>query len=267
MGGSGTPVPESAAVRFAVLASGSGGNSCYVEGPGGAILVDAGLSARETARRVSAAGGDMERVRAILVTHEHGDHVAGARVLARRLDVPVFATEGTLDAAPEEIPGASPIEPGREFCAGGFSVLPFPLPHDAAEPVGFVLSCGPVTLGYATDLGYPTALARERLSRCDAVVLESNHDERMLMEGPYPWHLKMRIRGRRGHLSNPASAGLLADLMHPGLRAVVLAHLSETNNLPDLALGCAREALGRGRGTGLFAACAAAPMPMFTIDW
>ncbi len=251
---------------FAVLSSGSRGNSCYLEGPEGALLVDAGLSGREIARRISASGGDLSRVRAMVLTHEHADHVRGAEVLAARLEVPVFATAGTLGRMEEGFPPGRAIEPGEEFAAAGFTLLPFLLPHDAAEPVGLVVRCGGLSLGMATDLGYPSAPARERLAGCDAVVLESNHDERMLIDGPYPWHLKQRIRSRRGHLSNHASAGLLMDIAHPGLQAVVLAHLSETNNLPGLALGCAREALGDGCGASLTAAGAAAPLPMITLS-
>jgi phosphoribosyl 1,2-cyclic phosphodiesterase len=253
-------------ILLAVLSSGSRGNSCYLEGPEGALLVDAGLSARETAHRVALAGGDLLRVRAMFLTHEHVDHCRGAPALAARLAVPVFASAGTLEAAGEEIPGGTAVEPGREFAAGGFFLLPFPLPHDAAQPTGVVVRHGSLRVGIATDLGHHTTLVRERLAGCDAVLLESNHDEKMLMDGPYPWHLKQRIRGRHGHLSNPAAAELLVAVAHAGLQAVVLAHLSETNNLPGIALGCAREALGGGGGTRLFAAQAAAPLATIVLS-
>ncbi len=246
---------------LAVLASGSSGNCCYLETSAGALLVDAGLSARETLRRLKELGRDPARVEAILVTHEHIDHARGVRVLARQLGVPVRGTAGTLDALPEEVPGARELPSGESERMGGFTVSPFSLPHDAADPVGFVLEAGGVRVGVATDLGCVTGLARERLAGCGALVLESNHDERMLMEGPYPWHLKQRIRSRRGHLSNGDAAEMLAGLWHRRLRAVVLAHLSETNNLPRLALEGARAAMGGD----LFLAAAEAARPL-TLD-
>ncbi|MBN2719695.1 MAG: MBL fold metallo-hydrolase [Proteobacteria bacterium] len=255
-------------VNICSLASGSKGNSLLVEGPEGALLVDAGLSARELMRRVCLVGMDPARIRGILVTHEHEDHIRGVRVLSRRLDLPVFTTSGTCAAAglSRECP-VNAVTPGVDFHLAGFSISPFSIPHDAADPVGFVLSMGSRKIGIATDLGYATSLVRKRLEGCDFLLIESNHDEKMLLEGPYPWFLKQRIRSRTGHLSNGASSGLLETLSHPGLRWVVLGHLSETNNTPDLALGTALGVLGgEGRGAKVHVAGMPLPTPVFRLD-
>lgn len=255
-------------VSICVLSSGSKGNSFLVDGPEGALLIDAGLSAREVHRRICAMGFDPGRIRGILVTHDHDDHVRGVRVLARRLKLPVLGTAGTLEVTSLSQEGpVGAVRPGVEFRAGGFAVHPFSLPHDGVDPVGFVLSLEGLKIGVATDLGYPTALVRTRLQGCDFLLLESNHDEKMLIEGPYPWFLKQRIRGRTGHLSNGASSELLEELVHNGLQRVVLAHLSETNNTPDLALGAAREVLEEGKnGVKVHVACMASPTPVFSFS-
>ncbi len=257
---------ETMSIALSVLASGSKGNSIYLEGPDGALLIDAGLSARETVKRIELVGADPRRVKGILVTHEHSDHIRGVKVVARRLKVPVYGTPETVTAA--RLPGdvrIHEIKAGTPFAAAGFEIMPFTIPHDALDPVGFIAGLGSVRVGVATDLGHATTLVRERLKDCGALVLESNHDEKMLMEGPYPWFLKQRVKGRSGHLSNVASAEMLARFSNPDLQFVILAHLSEINNVPDLALGTAREALA-GYGYGLEAASAAAPTKLVYLD-
>ncbi|UCG39255.1 MAG: MBL fold metallo-hydrolase [bacterium] len=255
-------------IGICALASGSKGNSILVDGPEGALLVDAGLSAREILRRLSHVGADPGRVRGILVTHDHSDHIRGVRVLARRLGVPVYGTGSAVKAAvaPESLP-ASFVKPGGKLEVAGFTVLPFSLPHDAEDPVGYVLGLDGIRIGIATDLGCRTALLMERMAGCDVLVLESNHCEKLLMEGPYPWFLKQRIRSRTGHLSNEASGSILTDLVHDGLQHVILAHLSEINNTPDLALGSAAEAVAAGRnGVALTVAGMAVPTCVVKLE-
>ncbi|TNF47394.1 MBL fold metallo-hydrolase [bacterium] len=253
-------------IGLSVLASGSKGNSIYLEGPDGALLIDAGLSAREIVKRIESTGADPGMVRGILLTHEHSDHMRGVKVVARRLKIPVYATPKTVAASriPEDVQ-IHEIKAGSPFTAAGFEIMPFTVPHDALDPVGFIAGLDSVRIGVATDLGHATTLVRERLKDCRAMVLESNHDEKMLMEGPYPWFLKQRVKSRSGHLSNTASSQILGQLTNPELQFVVLAHLSEINNEPDLALGTAREALA-GYGSSLRVASASVPTKLVYLD-
>ncbi len=233
-------------MRFCVLASGSSGNCIWVEGGGTRLLIDCGLGRKETRARLAWAGIEADRLDAVLLTHEHSDHAAGVGLASRSFGAPLYATWpafAQLERRLGPLAGLVEFAAGQSFEVGGLHVTPFSLPHDAADPVGFIIDDGVSRLGVATDLGQPTRLALERLRGCQALVLESNHDPAMLEGGPYPWHLKQRIAGRLGHLSNGESAGLLASLLHAGLRCVVLAHLSQTNNEPALALAAAREAL------------------------
>jgi len=225
-------------VRLCVLSSGSGGNTACIEAGGARVLVDAGLSYRETRRRCAEAGLDLRDVTDVLLTHEHADHCFGAATIARKLGARVHATPGTLralrDPPPAELCFPLPRD-GVLLLGRGLHVRAVPVPHDAIEPVAYVveerLDAGRcVRAAVVTDLGCaPRALAKA-LSGLDALVLEMNHDVRMLIEGPYPWSLKQRIRGNRGHLSNDQGARLLQDVLHGGLRHLVLAHLSEHNN-------------------------------------
>jgi len=227
-------------MRFCVLASGSKGNAAWIEAGGEAVLVDAGLSGRELIRRMTLAGLEPDRLKAILVTHEHRDHVLGVGVLARRWGLPVYINEATLDRSRPIIGSIKPhlFSTGTDFAVGEFQIHPFSLSHDAADPVGLTFERNGTRLGLATDLGVATNLVRERLSGCRALILEANYDDQMLTEGPYPWETKRRVRSRHGHLSNENAAELLADVAHAGLIKVVLAHLSQTNNTADLALQC-----------------------------
>ncbi|MBI5017170.1 MAG: MBL fold metallo-hydrolase [Deltaproteobacteria bacterium] len=244
-------------MEFCALASGSKGNSIYVGAEGRGVLVDAGLPGREIERRLWAAELDPVGVEAVVVTHEHRDHIAGVGVWARRFGVPVYAARAAWDAAraflpPPTLRGVDVrfFEPDRSFAAAGLELTPVSTSHDAADSVGFRISDGNAVLGFATDLGFASHLVREGLRGVTLLYLESNHDEDLLINGPYPWPLKQRIRSRHGHLSNADCAGLVSDLLHSGLKALVLGHLSETNNTPRLAYDCAREALARHGAAG-----------------
>jgi phosphoribosyl 1,2-cyclic phosphodiesterase len=228
-------------VRVCLLASGSKGNSVFVEAGSCKVLVDAGLSARELLLRLAAIGVEGRELDAILISHEHSDHVRGAGALARKLKIPLLVTHPTCRAGSASIGKTEIIEfeAGCPFALNDIWIDPFPITHDASDPVGFMIECGEGKIGIATDLGIATRLVAEKLKGCRAVVLESNHDEEMLANGPYPWHLKQRIRSRHGHLSNSESAALLEEIIHPGLEAILLAHLSEVNNDPVIALDAA----------------------------
>jgi len=236
-------------MQCTILASGSKGNCTYIKGADTALLVDAGLSAKETLVRLSQAGCDAGAIEAIIVTHEHGDHIRGLDVLARKLACPVYATHGTLaDFLGFRRTSAKPLDTrtcryDEAFCIGGLTITPFATSHDAAEPCGFTVREDDISLGYCTDTGIVTPKMLDRLRPCDGLVLESNHCPDMLANGPYPESLKRRIRSSRGHLSNPAAAAVLQQL-GKDVPPVILSHLSEINNTPDKARASAREGLG-----------------------
>jgi phosphoribosyl 1,2-cyclic phosphodiesterase len=309
-------------VRFTVLASGSKGNSTVVCGGRTRILVDAGISCRELFRRMRLAGEDPETLDAIVITHEHQDHVNGLAVTARKLGIPVYFTEPThrawmrwltprrqmsyaqwlelcrkqaaerqaepvaagpacdasesdpedaeaengarpaetvqvqspqaekapsgppsLKEDPTWLPAVEYFQAGRPFTIGDISLSPFTVPHDAADPVGFVFSAEGVRMGFATDLGYVTPNVKQQLRNLDLLLLESNHDLEMLRDGPYPWSVKQRVLSRVGHLSNDATSEFLSTTYDGQAAYVILAHLSENNNLPELARVAAERAL------------------------
>jgi phosphoribosyl 1,2-cyclic phosphodiesterase len=289
-------------VRFTVLASGSKGNSCIVsccsdgEKAGTRILVDAGLSCRELFRRMKHVGEDPSTLDAILVTHEHQDHINGLAVTARKLGIPVYFTEAThrawvrqvtpqkrityaewarqyreqkqpdeepqsLEAQcvtepesaaakssdpspdPARLPAVQYFRAGESFAIGDLQISPFTIPHDAADPVGFVFTAQGVRLALATDLGYMPPNVQAQLRRCDLIMLESNHDLEMLRDGPYPWSVKQRVLSRVGHLSNDAASAFLEEAYDGAATYLILAHLSESNNLPELARLAAERAL------------------------
>lgn len=234
-------------MRFASLGSGSAGNALVVEAGTSRILVDCGFSVDETGRRLARLGLDPGDLAGIVVTHEHGDHADGAIPFARRHGLRVWMTHGTLRAAASNADvdaTVTVIDSHGPFAVGALEVTPFPVPHDAREPVQFVLGDGARRLGVLTDIGASTRHVEAMLSGCDALVLECNHDERMLADGPYPGWLKARIGGPFGHLANAAAAALLAALDRSRLRHVIAAHLSEKNNRPDLARAALASALG-----------------------
>lgn len=220
------------------LASGSRGNTVLVSTPDTTILVDAGLSGVEIARRMAAVGQTPEQLSAIIITHEHTDHVKGAGVLGRRFNIPVYITPATHKACPNlgKIPALTYFECGTRFQIQDLTVNPFSISHDASDPAGLTLTWQDCKIGIATDLGIATNLVRQHLAGCSLLYLESNHDPTMLINGAYPWYLKQRIKSRTGHLSNAEAGLLLSQLVHKDLKHVILAHLSEENNRPEQAL-------------------------------
>jgi phosphoribosyl 1,2-cyclic phosphodiesterase len=293
-------------VRFTVLASGSKGNATVLCGGQTRILVDCGLSCRELFRRMRLMGEEPEKLDAILITHEHADHVGGVAVTARKLGIPVYFTEGTYRAwmrwisprkqmtyaqwleqtrkqaaerqaeavsdegeadesdlvedkevqpeavepiasapakDPSWLPAVEYFKSGEPFEIGDIAVSPFTTSHDAADPCGFVFRAEGVRMGYATDLGYISPNVKAQLKGLDLLLLESNHDLEMLRDGPYPWSVKQRVLSRVGHLSNEAAAGFLEEDYDGQAAYVILAHLSESNNLPELARVAAERAL------------------------
>jgi len=338
-------------MRMTVLASGSKGNSTVVASAHTRLLVDAGLSCRELLKRMALAGEDPAALDAILITHEHQDHIAGLATLARRLRIPVFITEPTHRAwvrmvtprttmtyaqwldhvqkekearavAVEQVaanstrdegiatnpgashlasemwdgsPGAASLEAtaaedpdedcaakpdpaylpaveyfhsGTRFSIGDISITPFTIPHDAADPCGFVFEAESIRMAIATDLGYMPPNVKAALKRIDVLLLESNHDLEMLKDGPYPWAVKQRVLSRVGHLSNHATAEFLAHDYDGGATYIVLGHLSEQNNAPELALFAAEQAIA-GRmsllGNRILLATQSAPLPSISV--
>lgn len=232
-------------MRFAVLGSGSKGNCLVIEGGGRLVLVDCGYGPREIKRRLEYLDTDIRKVDALLLTHGHGDHVKGAKQVAGTLGIPTYATDETkrFCAGFTGLRNHIPISTQQSFKLGGLNVTPQATPHDAPGSVCFVIDDGDEAVGYCTDLGMPAAPVARALSVCDALVLEHNHDVEMLRNGPYTPALKRRIESPRGHLSNVQGAELLAAAMKllPGrLTRVLLAHLSEVNNTPALALAAVR---------------------------
>jgi phosphoribosyl 1,2-cyclic phosphodiesterase len=306
------PLYPQSMVRFTVIASGSKGNSTVISGGRTRILVDAGLSCRELFRRMRLAGEDPETLDAIVITHEHSDHINGLSVTARKLGIPVYFTEGThrawmrwltprrqmtyaqwieqtrkqaaerqaeadaaqcdpdpdetdleaspseADSIPAELAPPTPAAPakdptwlpcveyfkaGQPFEIGDIAISPFTIPHDAADPVGFVFRAQGVRMALATDLGYIPPNVKAQLKGVDLLLLESNHDLEMLRDGPYPWSVKQRVLSRVGHLSNDAASDFLQNEYDGQAAYIILGHLSESNNLPELARVAAERAL------------------------
>lgn len=243
-------------MRFASLGSGSAGNALVAEAGTTRLLVDCGFTIRETEHRLARLGLQPHDLDGILLTHEHDDHAGGAFRFASKHRLTVWVTHGTLNAAQRYLPRGydAPtvvIDSHTSFAVGNIEIQPFPVPHDAAEPVQYVLSDGTSRLGILTDTGIGTPHIERMLSGCHGLVLECNHDLDMLMNGPYAWPLKQRVSSRLGHLDNQSSAGILSSLDNSRLQHIVAAHLSEKNNTPLLAaqalasaLQCEKEWIG-----------------------
>ena len=228
-------------MRFCPVASGSSGNCVYIGSKETHLLVDAGLSGK----RIEAALGSMDvpKLSGILVTHEHSDHAAGVGIMSRRYNLPIYATpntwrffnrHGTIGKVDESL--KKTIVPNEKVIIGDIEVVPFELPHDASQPVGYSLRCGEFKAAVATDMGYVTDTVRAMLRDSNVLLIESNHDVEMLQNGKYPKMLKERVMGSRGHLSNVAAGALLAEIISDACKRIFLGHLSEENNRPMIAI-------------------------------
>jgi len=250
-----------------VLGSGSKGNAVLVHCGGDAILIDAGFSLKDTRRRMAEAGLPEDMLRAIVVTHEHDDHVRGLRVCANYYDVPIYATRKCADVLRQrdsKIGQLALFAAGSSFSISRFVLEPFSIPHDANDPVGFVIRYGDRKIGIATDMGHVSAIVEYQLRACDTLVLESNHDLNLLAASTRPWSLKQRIMGRHGHLSNEASRDLLTHVVAENTRHVILAHMSEECNRPDLVERCAHDCLEHMRRPDIAMCVACQDRPVAT---
>jgi phosphoribosyl 1,2-cyclic phosphodiesterase len=253
-----------------VLASGSSGNAALLATGRTRILVDAGLSMKELAKRLASIGEGLERLDAIVITHEHSDHVSGLPVLARnnRITAPIYMTRLTAPAIDwgETVPRLETFQAGARLRIGDIDVQSFGIPHDALDPVGFAFEAQGVRIGVATDLGYIPESIKFHLRRTDLLLLEANHDLDMLKVGPYPWSVKQRVMSRVGHLSNLVMAQFLAEDLDSGTHNLVLGHLSEQNNHPAIVEMFAMQALAtRGLSTSLAIAKQNAPTEVFSF--
>ena len=233
--------------KFSILSSGSGGNSVYIEAGEKRILIDAGLSGKKLSARMVHIDRSFTDMDAVFATHEHSDHIRGIGPLLRKHDIPFYTTEGTWRRANNSIGKINSLNTIREdepVHFGELSVEPYSTPHDAEESVAFVIRYHGKSLGIATDLGRVTHEVKNKLKNLDALLVEANHDISMLEAGPYPWATQQRIKSGIGHLSNEACGEILTSVKHPGLKLVVLMHMSETNNHPEIAKITALQALG-----------------------
>ncbi|MBN1671078.1 MAG: MBL fold metallo-hydrolase [Kiritimatiellae bacterium] len=232
-----------------ILASGSSGNCTFLRSGQTRVLIDAGISAKAIAERLAQIGEAAEQLDAICVTHEHDDHTSALNTMQRRYRLGLYANSGTIEGV-QRSPQMRNLAwqvfaTGQPFTIGDLRLAPFSVPHDAYDPVGFIVQNGDTQVGVVTDMGIPTGLIRERLRPCRALVLESNHDPAMLQDATRPWSLKQRIAGRHGHLSNEKAAEMLAEIASPTLIRVFLAHLSKDCNRPERALKTVTAALAR----------------------
>ncbi len=256
-------------VCVVVLGSGSRGNSTLVATEKTRLLVDAGFSKKETYARLTAVGEKCDGFNALVVSHEHTDHVRGLGSLALDLKIPVYVTSATCDAIrwDRRLKAFEVFSPGQKFTIGDIEITPFTVPHDAVDPVAFTLEAEGIRIGLVTDLGYIPELVKQHVRGCHCLIFESNHDLEMLKVGPYPWYVKQRVMSRQGHLSNLATAQFLSEDHDGAARVLVLAHLSENNNHPEIARLSALEALAQRRsrdnGVDLHLASQSAPTRIF----
>jgi phosphoribosyl 1,2-cyclic phosphodiesterase len=224
-------------VEMCAIASGSNGNCYYVGNGDEAVLVDAGISRRRVLERMAQRNLKPAKVKAIIISHEHADHFRGVRVLSKKLDIPVYITQKSYDNSwgPNRPDRVILFQPGEDIKVGGLLIHTFLKNHDAAEPCSFRIENNGFNVGVFTDIGTPCHNVTSQLAQCQALFLESNYDEEMLWAGPYPQHLKIRVAGDKGHLSNAQAFDLLKEFHHPDLKVVFLSHLSGENNRPDVA--------------------------------
>ncbi|MGQ9634974.1 MAG: MBL fold metallo-hydrolase [Bryobacteraceae bacterium] len=259
---------EAAIVKICVLASGSSGNATLVAAGRTRILVDAGLSLKELTRRLTAIGEDPGKLDAVLVSHEHSDHVSGLRVLVSRHAVPVFLTHKTAPVIDwgEVKPAVEIFQAGARFSIGDIEVSSFTVPHDAVDPVAFAFRAEGVRIGLVTDLGYLPESVKYQMQGADFLILESNHDLEMLKVGPYPWAVKQRVMSRNGHLSNDVVSEFIRQELDSCTATLVLGHISENNNHPELVRLAALKALAsRGLSTRLVIAEARRSTEVFEL--
>jgi phosphoribosyl 1,2-cyclic phosphodiesterase len=255
-------------VRVCVLGSGSKGNCTFLATEKTRLLIDAGLSCRETYARLAAIGEPADSFHAVVISHEHTDHIGGLRVLAANARLPIYISRPTHAAVSWDgkTKGFEYFAAGEKFAIGDIEVTPFPIPHDAADPVAFAFETQGIRIGLVTDLGYVPEVVKQRVKGCHCLIFESNHDLEMLKVGPYPWDVKQRVMSRHGHLSNNATASFLAEDFDGAAQVLVLAHLSETNNHPEIARLSAEQALAqrsRGEDTKLHLANQTRPTAVF----
>lgn len=255
-------------MKFSVLGSGSKGNSVYIEKGSTAILIDAGFSGKEIVSRLKGVDRDLSRLKGICVTHEHNDHIRGVGVLSRRLGIPVHANAGTFSSGEQRLGRLAMHEEfgtGDVFEIGDLMIRSFQLSHDTADPVGFVIGDGSNSIGYCTDTGKVSHLMARRLLGCNALILEFNHNLDMLKNGPYPLPLQQRVRSSQGHLCNEDAAEFLNQLKTEALQLVVLAHLSDTNNTPKIAMQAAMNRLESHQDLQIVVASQGAPTALFEL--
>lgn len=253
---------------FSVLGSGSRGNSVYIESGRTGILIDAGFSGTEIETRLKSIGRDLTNVRALCITHEHNDHIQGVGVISRRCKIPAYGNGGTFAAGEKRMGklfARKEFETGDLLQIDDLQVRSFCISHDTADPVGYVVSDGKKSIGYCTDTGKVSHLLGIRLAECNGLILEFNHDLQMLKNGAYPLSLQQRVRSSRGHLCNEDAAEFLAGLIGDHLRVAVLAHLSETNNTPELARKAALFSVRQWGETSLVTATQAAPTMLMKL--
>jgi phosphoribosyl 1,2-cyclic phosphodiesterase len=258
------------ACKFTILGSGSSGNCAYVETPEARILVDAGFSPRQIRQRLASIGRTPENLTAILITHEHSDHISGLIGIAAKLNIPIYCNRDTKDAFEFQLQtkfNCNLFNTGASFEIADILVETFSIPHDAQDPVGFLLRTARGNIGFVTDLGHTTKLVLDRIRAANVLVLESNHDVKMLQDCPHrAWPLKQRILGRHGHLSNVAAAEAAAQIMSAGLRHLYLAHLSRECNKPELAQHVMAEQLHHIGATHVRLQLAAQDVPCQTLE-